>query len=901
MSSRESTRKAALAQDIAALSLATLQCDNRLIVRRANSAAAEMFGHAAAQLAGLPFDTLLEAGRDGGADCLAVLESGQPQPFLRRDGSSFYGLAFLSAHRDGWTVQVADVDDIAVRHESLARRESTWRHAIEAAGHGVWEVDTLTGSRFYSDGWKRMRGLPAAAPSDALHESWQSRVHPDDLAYVRSFDDHYKAGGSGVVSFEYREQRPDGRWIWISSRGRAVRWDDDGKAVRVLGTDTEITHLKEARQAVEALTHRLELALRTSGVGIWEIDLDRGTFTCDEALAGIYGFPGHGDAEFPFEAWENSLHPDDAEFAIGRARAAIAAGTLLDATFRIVRPDGSVRHIQSTCGCTRGADGKPRFLGVDRDVTVDRAREEQLRAQNMLFEGAIKNMAHGLSMYGSDGRLIVCNDLYAEFYGFAPGIAVPGVHVDELLGHMRRSGIMAEGQIDAAREAVQKSNGLSESAEHTWYMSNGRVVAFTSTPLSGGGWVSVHRDITEQHQAELRLAASEERFRDFTATASDWCWETDPQHRLTFVSRTFEDHTGVDPQLLVGSSLFDVEIPDEDSRILRALFQLPDGSPNPAAFRRVLLHMPAPDGTLFHFRVSGAPKFAADGSFLGFRGTGTDVTAEENNKEHLAQAEARLKARSEQLVEAQQIGKIGDWSYRLGDSHLWWAPETHALLRRDPETYETRHETVMADYCDDGAERVLRSQTEVARTGSTKSVDVKVRLGDGSVGDFAIISKAMRDAEGRLTGFKGTIQDISERKGAEEQLEKLAYFDALTGLANRARFQIELEKTIAANARAPANGALLLLDLDRFKEVNDALGHEAGDEMLKKVGRLLSAACPTRTSLPASAATNSRWSCRARPDARASRSWGSASTPSSAARSCSKAARSPSRPASASP
>ena len=254
--------------------------------------------------------------------------------------------------------------------------------------------------------------------------------------------------------------------------------------------------------------------------------------------------------------------------------------------------------------------------------------------------------------------------------------------------------------------------------------------------------------------------------------------------------------------------------------------------------------MPAPDGSLFHFRVSGTPKFDPGGRFLGFRGTGSDVTAEENNKQHLADAEERLKLRSEQLVEAQEIGKIGDWSYWLGDAHLWWAPETYALLRRDPATYQTRYDDVMADYCDDGLPRLLRTQAEVARTGATKSVDIKARRGDGSIADFAVISKAVRDDNGKLVGFKGTIQDITERKSAEEQLEKLAYFDSLTGLANRTLFQNELEKTILANTQAPANGALFLLDLDRFKEVNDALGHEAGDEMLKKVARLLVAALP---------------------------------------------------------
>ncbi|MBU0581923.1 MAG: EAL domain-containing protein [Alphaproteobacteria bacterium] len=849
MQGRDKIPQAKIAQDIAALALATLQCDNKLVITNANSAAAEMFGRSEDELAGRTLDALLEPGCYSGPDCLAVLESGYPQPFLKRDGSSFFGLAFLSANRTGWTVQVADVDDIAVRHESLIKRESTWRHAIEAAGHGVWEVDTRSGSRFYSDSWRRMRGYPVGEDMPDPHESWESRVHPDDIDRVRGFNDHYRAGGSSVVSFEYRERRLDGRWIWISSRGRAVKWDEDGTAVRVLGTDTDITHLKEARQAVEALTQRLEMALKTSGVGIWEVDLDKGTFTCDEALAAIYGFPGKGGAEFPFSTWQQSLHPDDAAGAIEAAHKAMQSGSRLETSFRIVRPDGAVRHVSSVCACTRGADGTAKFLGVDRDITEDREREDELRAKHLLFEGAIYNMAHGLTMFDRDSRLIVCNDLYSEFYGLPPGVAVPGVHVDELLAYMLANGTMPKGQIETATEIVHRLDPSSGAIDQTFHVSTGRIVAFTTTPLAGGGWVSVHRDVTEQHLAKLGLAESEQRFRDFTATASDWCWETDPDHKLTFISQSFKHHTGIDPALLVGNSLFDIEIPDEDSRILKGLFVAPDGSPSKEPFKRVLLHMPAPEGGLFHFRVSGAPKFDADGAFLGFRGTGSDVTAEETGKQHLLEAEAHLKARSEQLVEAQQIGKIGDWSYMLGDTHLWWAPETYALLRRDPATYETRYDDVMADYYEDSLSRLRATQSEVARTGTTKSVDVKARRGDGTIVDFAIISKAIRDKSGALIGFKGTIQDITERKSAEEQLEQLAYFDALTGLPNRARFHLELERAILSNSKAPVNGALLLLDLDRFKEVNDALGHDAGDEMLKKVARLLAAALPENNFL----------------------------------------------------
>ena len=115
-----------------------------------------------------------------------------------------------------------------------------------------------------------------------------------------------------------------------------------------------------------------------------------------------------------------------------------------------------------------------------------------------------------------------------------------------------------------------------------------------------------------------------------------------------------------------------------------------------------------------------------------------------------------------------------------------------------------------------------------------------MRRADGSIGDVVVMSKALVGEGGKITGFFGTIQDISERKQAEEQLEKLAYYDPLTGLANRSLFRRELDDAVKHWRATGTAGAILLLDLDRFKEINNSLGHVAGDAILVKVAHLFS-------------------------------------------------------------
>jgi diguanylate cyclase (GGDEF)-like protein/PAS domain S-box-containing protein len=202
-------------------------------------------------------------------------------------------------------------------------------------------------------------------------------------------------------------------------------------------------------------------------------------------------------------------------------------------------------------------------------------------------------------------------------------------------------------------------------------------------------------------------------------------------------------------------------------------------------------------------------------------------------------AERLLAESSEQLREAHRMGKIGTWRRGVDSEVVEWSPECFALLRYDPSKFDTTRANIMALYEDATGANVQRIVQEAARSRETLSTDVRYRRGDGTIADFVATCRAERDSAGKVTGFFGTMQDISARKDAERQLERLAFFDPLTGLANRALLRRRLDETVE-RALADAEAAtLLLVDLDRFKEVNDSLGHAAGDEVLSLVAAIL--------------------------------------------------------------
>jgi diguanylate cyclase (GGDEF)-like protein/PAS domain S-box-containing protein len=110
---------------------------------------------------------------------------------------------------------------------------------------------------------------------------------------------------------------------------------------------------------------------------------------------------------------------------------------------------------------------------------------------------------------------------------------------------------------------------------------------------------------------------------------------------------------------------------------------------------------------------------------------------------------------------------------------------------------------------------------------------------NGEMRYFLISGRPVFDAQGKFSGYRGVGKDVTDAKAAEERIENLAYHDALTGLPNRASFSLLMNHAISRARRDGSGFAILFLDLDGFKQVNDTLGHEAGDALLRDVGNRL--------------------------------------------------------------
>jgi diguanylate cyclase (GGDEF)-like protein/PAS domain S-box-containing protein len=312
--------------------------------------------------------------------------------FIRADGSDYWMIADFSSARlnshgalEEILVQFTDIDRQKRTEAELKSWAQRWNNALVGSTLGVWDHNYATGQFYYSATWKTMRGYAPDAEIDTSMEGWIESVHPDDREMVLEEVERQGRGDGFSPIFCYRERHQAGHYIWIECRGAVIDTFEDGTPSRVVGTDTDITDRKAAEQRLVHLSCKLELALEVSRIGVFEVDVENSTTLWDDRLLEIYGLTGQPNLQKP-DQWYDLLHPDDRDRAIACIDENSGKDSTFSNAFRIVRPDGSIRHIRARATPFRLESGETRILGANWDATNDITIQEELAEVNRLAE-----------------------------------------------------------------------------------------------------------------------------------------------------------------------------------------------------------------------------------------------------------------------------------------------------------------------------------------------------------------------------------------------------------------------------------------------------------------------------------------------------------------------------------
>jgi diguanylate cyclase (GGDEF)-like protein/PAS domain S-box-containing protein len=198
----------------------------------------------------------------------------------------------------------------------------------------------------------------------------------------------------------------------------------------------------------------------------------------------------------------------------------------------------------------------------------------------------------------------------------------------------------------------------------------------------------------------------------------------------------------------------------------------------------------------------------------------------------LAQSQARL-------ANAQRIARLGHWEWNVTTGQVQCSDEIYRILGRTPQQWSASRESLLGIVHADDRPIVEEAIAAALHRQQPFNVDFRIVRPDDTIRIVREHGEVQFDSAGKPVRMQGTTQDITERKRAEEQIHRLAMYDSLTGLPNRHLFKEQLIQAVARAGRTEEGLAVLSLDLDRFKRVNDTLGHEVGDLLLKEAASRL--------------------------------------------------------------
>ena len=732
----------------------------------------------------------------------------------------------------------------ALESRRLARAfvasETRFRTLSESSPLGVFATDAAGLCTYTNARWQAIYGMSEA---QALGQGWSRTLHPGDRAAVFA---EWQRTATQKLDFdmEFRVLHDDGTVRHVRSLSRPVL-DAEGQVTDYVGSVEDITERLETRRALDDKRQRMAFVLKGTGAGTWEWNVQTGETRFNERWAEIVGATLSELSPTTIQTWAELCHPEDL----------VRSGALLQAHFAGDTADYGcevrMRHRSGhwvwvlTIGrvLTRTADGKPEWMfGTHLDINARKAQEEQLRKSEELLNatGALAQVG-GWELDITTGR-ITWSAQTCCIHGVEPGYQP---QLDEAIHFYAPE---ARPVIEAAvAQAMAGGSGwdlelpfIQRGGQRIWVRAVGQADFEGGQPVRLKG---AFQDITARVRGRQALEVAQERLLLANESGGIGVWDIDLNSQARYWdarTRSLFDvaaDAADDLRQVWGQRIHPEDRAETEAKIEAAISE--SGSYQ-GSFRVVWL-----DGNVRH--LQSAARVVRDDQGRGLRlvGVSWDITPLRELNEKLAEQHELLRV---------TLNSIGDavittdaqsrvtWLNPVAENMTGWL-SAEALGRPLAQVFHIVNEETRLP-TDNPVATCLAQGKIVGLANHTVLIS---RNGD----EFGIEDSAapIRHQSGDVLGVVLVFHDVTEQRRLSGEMSYRATHDPLTGLVNRAEFETRLRRTLDKAHEDRSEHALLYIDLDQFKLVNDACGHSVGDQLLQQVSKLLREAVRARDTL----------------------------------------------------
>ena len=720
----------------------------------------------------------------------------------------------------GAFVVINDIEDDVRIREALKSQESQLRLFADNIPGPIAYLDRKLKYTFVNQAFANW----VCRPQAEIYGKTPYEVMPHDVnAFLRPIIKRALEGEN--VEYERIGASADGKRRWMHGR-IAPDLDAAGKVRGLYCTEYDIHDLKLTEQALAAREEQLRLFTDNIPEPVVYVDLDRHYTFVNDAFVTLVGISRD---EIIGKSVKDVLGPEAFEFQqpfIDRA----ARGESVTYERETLDVNGRQRWLRNKIVPDMRFDATIKgYYIVGHDITDLKQAQDALASRESQLRAIMDGVPAPVAYIDRDERCQYVNRPFLQYFGLTAQ-EVAALRLRDVVGH----GIYASAQALLSRALQGESTSfdrLVPGAGDVRRWMTIRVVPDTAPGGEVNGAFVLMNDIHGLKQAQEALRASEGELRLIMDNVPARVAYIDRESRFRFLNRHNEEWLSESRKDLTGRKIGEV-IGDARARQLQPLLNRVF-SGETISTEQLLVQ---PNGEQRWESIHYAPNRDGEGNVIGIYAVHTDIHDQKRNEEALRRANWMLSSHINNtplaVLEWDRDFRLVRWSPQAENIFGWRAEEVLGMpITGSQLTHEADRPTVT-----ELIEKLMAGEQPRA-TGLNRNYRK-----DGETIWCEWYHSCLNDEQGHIVSILSFVQDVSSRIQAEERLQYLATRDALTGLPNRLLLQERLAQAIAQAKRNGRHVGVLYIDLDRFKNVNDTLGHRIGDELLKQVTKSLSGA-----------------------------------------------------------